>query len=501
MTTTTFFFNPQPSLHLHTSFVYLRRSYTAAEQPQAAPTSTSPSLVLTLLFQPPPPSPSIPPLPSRCAPTTVTTASSGQEALALLERNTSFNLLLTDVMMPDVDGPTLLHYVRTAPFYQEMPVVMMSSNEHAEVVLNCIRLGAEDYLLKPVTKKAVKHMWAHVWRRKQRHQMVPRFENGQEVTESDDFDSDIQMRGMGGHGTEMDGVLPVPSTEEYSSDGGSEDMDDVAGRQRRNIDDDIAAHDDARQYYASVYFGVRADQEGGGGGGDGGIGGINGYGGNGGNGGIGGSGGGDNITNNNSRSWRPGGAMDVPVTTAPLGAGGGGGGMDGDRGGVSGGASGSGRRAAVPTFELTPDGQCPFAHPGKKMEKVEEGEMEGEEGEMMEPADGTGTGTGTAAAAHGPAGAHGAGARQHASEIDPLLVQDAATGAVRKLRPVPSIRGLSSGRSTLRAWIDTANAASTPVGQQDRLHVLKQTATLLAGASIHTPITRLNSTVLSFTTN
>ena len=69
----------------------------------------------------------------------MTTASSGQEAIALLERSNAFNLLLTDVMMPDVDGPTLLNYVRNSPFYQEMPVVMMSSNEHADVVLNCIR--------------------------------------------------------------------------------------------------------------------------------------------------------------------------------------------------------------------------------------------------------------------------------------------------------------------------------------------------------------------------
>ena len=107
-------------------------------------------------------------------PTTVTSASSGREALALLERGTEFNLLLTDVMMPDVDGPALLHRVREDPILHEMPVVMMSSNEHADVVLNCLRLGAEDYLLKPVTKKAVKHMWAHVWRRKQRNQMVPR---------------------------------------------------------------------------------------------------------------------------------------------------------------------------------------------------------------------------------------------------------------------------------------------------------------------------------------
>ena len=86
-------------------------------------------------------------------PTTVTSASSGREALALLERGTEFNLLLTDVMMPDVDGPALLHRVREDPILHEMPVVMMSSNEHADVVLNCLRLGAEDYLLKPVTKK------------------------------------------------------------------------------------------------------------------------------------------------------------------------------------------------------------------------------------------------------------------------------------------------------------------------------------------------------------
>ena len=63
---------------------------------------------------------------------TVTSVSSGREALALLERGTEFNLLLTDVMMPDVDGPALLHRVREDPVLHEMPVVMMSSNEHAD---------------------------------------------------------------------------------------------------------------------------------------------------------------------------------------------------------------------------------------------------------------------------------------------------------------------------------------------------------------------------------
>ena len=43
----------------------------------------------------------------------------------------------------------------------------MSANEQTETVFECIRGGAEDYLLKPVTRKEVQHMWQHVWRRQQ----------------------------------------------------------------------------------------------------------------------------------------------------------------------------------------------------------------------------------------------------------------------------------------------------------------------------------------------
>ena len=47
-----------------------------------------------------------------------------------------------------------------------LPAVM-SANEHTETVFECIREGAEDYLLKPVTKKEVQNIWQHVWRRQQ----------------------------------------------------------------------------------------------------------------------------------------------------------------------------------------------------------------------------------------------------------------------------------------------------------------------------------------------
>ena len=58
-------------------------------------------------------------------------------------------------MMPDVDGVELLRHVRADPSLRAVPVVMMSANEHADTVFECIRLGAEDYLLKPVGRKEV----------------------------------------------------------------------------------------------------------------------------------------------------------------------------------------------------------------------------------------------------------------------------------------------------------------------------------------------------------
>ena len=45
----------------------------------------------------------------------------------------------------------------------------MSANEHTDTVFECIRGGAEDYLLKPVTKKEVQYIWQHVWRRQQQN--------------------------------------------------------------------------------------------------------------------------------------------------------------------------------------------------------------------------------------------------------------------------------------------------------------------------------------------
>ena len=157
----------------------------------------------------------------------VTTASSGEEALELLRRGIEFHLLLTDVMMPGIDGPALLQIVRNDERLRDMPVIMMSANEHSETVFRCIQYGAEDYLLKPVSKKAVKHMWQHVWRKSQllAARAVPRFENGEEVLEDEDEDRGEMVHGVPAvpehpsASNEGENVVVVTMNEEASTPG------------------------------------------------------------------------------------------------------------------------------------------------------------------------------------------------------------------------------------------------------------------------------------------
>ncbi|KAK3235118.1 ornithine decarboxylase antizyme with +1 programmed ribosomal shift Spa1 [Cymbomonas tetramitiformis] len=105
----------------------------------------------------------------------VTVVESGQQALdALHDECNKFHLVLTDVSMPDMDGMELLSNLQHDARLRYIPVIMMSAHEHSNTVLECIRRGAEDYLLKPVTKKEIQYIWQHVVRRRNAsHHRVP----------------------------------------------------------------------------------------------------------------------------------------------------------------------------------------------------------------------------------------------------------------------------------------------------------------------------------------
>jgi CheY-like chemotaxis protein len=80
--------------------------------------------------------------------TTVVTATNGREALDLLAAH-RFDLVLLDVMMPELNGYEVLERIRADDRLRHVPVIMISAVDQIESVVRCIELGAEDYLPKP----------------------------------------------------------------------------------------------------------------------------------------------------------------------------------------------------------------------------------------------------------------------------------------------------------------------------------------------------------------
>ena len=80
---------------------------------------------------------------------TVVFAEHGREALDLLRRQ-RFDLMLLDVLMPELDGYQVLAELQRDPHLRDFPVIMTSSLDELDSVVKCVEMGAEDYLPKPI---------------------------------------------------------------------------------------------------------------------------------------------------------------------------------------------------------------------------------------------------------------------------------------------------------------------------------------------------------------
>lgn len=78
----------------------------------------------------------------------VSTAVDGRSALEMV-RSDPFDLVLLDIMMPEMDGFQVLETLKSDQALRHIPVVMISASEETASVVRCIELGAEDYLPKP----------------------------------------------------------------------------------------------------------------------------------------------------------------------------------------------------------------------------------------------------------------------------------------------------------------------------------------------------------------
>ena len=75
-------------------------------------------------------------------------AENGAQAMEML-RGGDFDLVLCDIMMPEMSGYEVLEAMRGDPKLWAIPVIMISALDELDSVARCIELGAEDYLAKP----------------------------------------------------------------------------------------------------------------------------------------------------------------------------------------------------------------------------------------------------------------------------------------------------------------------------------------------------------------
>jgi CheY-like chemotaxis protein/signal transduction histidine kinase/HAMP domain-containing protein len=94
----------------------------------------------------------------------VLTATTGREAIALIEQSTSLSIVLMDIMMPEMDGYQTIERIRQNKAYRRLPIIALTAKAMKGDREKCLEAGASDYLAKPVNTEqllSALRMWLH----------------------------------------------------------------------------------------------------------------------------------------------------------------------------------------------------------------------------------------------------------------------------------------------------------------------------------------------------
>ena len=85
----------------------------------------------------------------------VVSAVTGREAIVLLKQQIDVDIIISDIMMPDVDGMGLLKYIKANKKYQKTPVIFTSSLNDKQTIVKAMQLGIFGYIVKPINADAL----------------------------------------------------------------------------------------------------------------------------------------------------------------------------------------------------------------------------------------------------------------------------------------------------------------------------------------------------------
>ncbi|KAK6925048.1 Signal transduction response regulator, receiver domain [Dillenia turbinata] len=97
----------------------------------------------------------------------VTSVRSARQVIdALNAEGPDIDIILAEVDLPMSKGMKMLKYIMRDKELHRIPVIMMSAQDEVSVVVKCLRLGAADYLVKPLRTNELLNLWTHMWRRR-----------------------------------------------------------------------------------------------------------------------------------------------------------------------------------------------------------------------------------------------------------------------------------------------------------------------------------------------
>jgi len=91
-------------------------------------------------------------------------ADNGRDAIRLVEADSEIDIVLMDIMMPEMDGLATMREIRKRPVGRTLPIIAVTAKAMKGDRERCIEAGAWDYLSKPVNREdllAVLHAWLH----------------------------------------------------------------------------------------------------------------------------------------------------------------------------------------------------------------------------------------------------------------------------------------------------------------------------------------------------
>ncbi|QIP13508.1 response regulator [Spirosoma aureum] len=86
----------------------------------------------------------------------VTTKENGIEAVSWLEEGNPVDIILSDIQMPHMDGKDLIRTLRASPLFQKLPIIILSTFSDSDTRIKFLKLGADDYIVKPFNPIEVK---------------------------------------------------------------------------------------------------------------------------------------------------------------------------------------------------------------------------------------------------------------------------------------------------------------------------------------------------------